>query len=82
MSTVTSIAEWKSKNTVEVLRALLEKAERGKISGFVFACKEDNRHQGIGLTGDYRDDPVQVLAVNERIRHVVNGLIDARSCEA
>jgi hypothetical protein len=75
---VTHIAEWKAKSTVEVLRALLAKAERGKISGFVFACKEDNRHQGIGMTGDYRDDPLQVLAVNERIRHVVNEMIDAR----
>lgn len=78
---VTRIAEWKARGTVEVLRALLEKAEDGRISGIVFACKEGNQHQGIGLTGDYRDDPVQVLAVNERIRHVVNRLIDRRACE-
>jgi len=78
---VTSIAEWKARSTIEVLRALLAKAERGRISGFVFACKEDDHHQGIGLTGDYRDDPVQVLAVNERIRHVVNNMIDARNCD-
>lgn len=76
---VTHIAEWKARSTVEVLRALLAKAERGKISGFVFACKEDNRHQGIGMTGDYRDDPLQALAVNERIRHVVNAMIDAHA---
>ncbi len=61
-----------------VLRALLRKAERGEISGLVFACKERGRVQGVGVTGEYRDDPIQVLGVNERIRHLVNGLLDDR----
>ena len=78
MTSVTKMTAWKSKPTVDVLRALLAKAERGEISGLLYVCKEGRRPQTIGLTGDYRDDPVQVLAVNERVRHVVNRMIDAR----
>jgi hypothetical protein len=63
---------------VDVLRALLEKAERGEISALLYVAKEGREPQRIGMTGDYREDPIQVLAVNERIRHVVNDLLDAR----
>lgn len=78
MTSVTKMTAWKSKPTVDVLKALLAKAERGEISGLLYVCKEGRRPQTIGLTGDYRDDPVQVLAVNERVRHVINRMIDAR----
>lgn len=60
-----------------MLRALLVKAERGEISGLLYVAKEGRAgSQRIGLTGDYRDDPIQALAVTERVRHVVNSLID------
>lgn len=64
---------------MDVLKALLAKAERGEISGFLYVTKEGRRPQQIGMTGDYRDNPVQVLAVNERIRHVVNRLVDSEA---
>jgi len=80
MTPVTTLAEWKAKPTVDVLRALLEKAERGEISGLLYVTKEGRRRpQRIGLTGDYRDDPIQALAVTERVRHVVNGMIDGNT---
>jgi hypothetical protein len=51
-------------------------AESGEMTGLAFACKLGERHHGMGLAGDYRDDPVQVLAVTARIIHRVNQILD------
>jgi hypothetical protein len=64
---------------VEVLEDLLAQARTGRITGFAFACRLGPRDHGIGITGEYRQDSVQALAVNARINHVINHLIDARS---
>ena len=76
--TVTTLAAWKAKGTAEVLRDLLAKAERGKVVGLVYAYREAGKREMIGMTGSFRDDPSQVLAANERIRHLANKIIDAR----
>lgn len=75
---VTKIAEFRSKETVAVLEELLADARLGKITGFAFACKYGEKNHGIGLTGDYRKDPIEVLAVHGRIQHVLNTLVDSR----
>lgn len=75
---VTKIKEYASKETVTVLRELLRQAEAGEITGFAFACKLGPKHHGIGITDDYRRDPVQVLAVTSRIDHRLNEIIDGR----
>lgn len=81
MGTVTTIFEYRARETIACLEQLLQEARRGEISGFAFACKRGDHDHGIGLTGNYRDDPLPVLAVTSRIDHVVNDLIDARSIE-
>jgi hypothetical protein len=75
---VTSIVEYRNKETVAVLEELLDQARRGEITGLAFACKVGDKNHGIGLTGDYRDDPISTLAVVSRIAHVLNGLYDNR----
>ncbi len=75
---VTSIVEYRNKETVAVLEELLDQARRGEITGFAFACKIGAQNHGIGLTGDYREDPIAALAVTARIAHVLNGLYDNR----
>ena len=76
MASVVKLAEWRARPTVDALRALLAKAERGEISGLLYVAKEGRRPQRVGLTGEFRDDPIQALAITERVRHMINGLVD------
>lgn len=78
MANVTKITEYKTREVVAALEELLEQARRGEISGFAFACKFGDRHHGIGLTGDYRKDPLPVLAVTARISARINQILDGR----
>lgn len=75
---VTHIEEFRNKETIGVLEELLELAKAGQITGFVFACKYNSKRHGIGLTGDYRKDPIEALAISARIIHVLNTLHDNR----
>lgn len=81
MGTVTSIREFKAKDTGEVLKELTELHRSGRLTGFAFACKLGHKAHGIGITDDYRRDPAQVLAVTGRINYRVNQLIDVTNGE-
>jgi hypothetical protein len=78
MSNVVSIREFANRPIVQQLEALLEQARAGQMTGLAFAVKEGPYQHGIGLCGDYRDDPAQVLAVTARIKYRVNQIIDDR----
>lgn len=73
---VVKIREYVNRPIVEQIEALLAQARAGQMTGFAFAVKEGPYQHGIGLCGDYRDDPAQVLTVTSRIDHRVNQLID------
>lgn len=79
MATVTNIIEYKQKDIGEALEVLTEQWRKGELKGFVFACKLANDKQhGIGLTGDYRRDPFEVLGVMSRIESIINRIIEGR----
>lgn len=73
---ITKIAEYKNRNTVAVLEELLQQAKHGDITGFAFACKLGETLHGIGLTGDYRADPIQGLSITARLQHLLNRAVD------
>lgn len=62
--------------------ALLDEArarvESGDVEGLLITLKLGERHHGIGLLGDYLDDPALVFAVTERVNYRLNQLIDER----
>lgn len=64
------------------MAALLEEVgqmvESGEATGLVIAVKTGERHHGIGIVGEYLDDPALVLGVLPRIEYRVNQLIDER----
>lgn len=78
MAKVTEIREYQARSIRASLEQLLELVDSGKITGFAFACKFSDRHHGIGLAGDYREDPAQVLAVTARINHRINQIMDGQ----
>lgn len=78
---VTSIDEYSSRDTVEALRDLLERAERGQLKGFAFAIKTSLRRHRIGFTGHYWDDPVETLGCVTRMEYKLNQLISSRESE-
>lgn len=73
---MTKISEYQARDTVAALEQLLEEARAGKITGFAWACKLGPKNHGIGLTGDYRKDPLQVLAISARIEYRLHQIID------
>lgn len=73
---VISIREYLARPIVEQLEYLLAEAKQGRYTGFAFAMKEGPYDHGIGLCGDYRDDPAQVLAVTARINYRINQMLD------
>lgn len=79
MATVTNITEYKHKDIGDALADLTEQWRAGELKGFLFACKfKDDKHHGIGLTGDYRRDPFEVLGVMSRIEFIINRIIEGR----
>ena len=80
--TLTKISEHSSRETVEALQQLLERAEAGHISGLAFAIKSGPKRHRIGFTGEYWRDPVQLLGVVTRMEYRVNHIISSRDGEA
>lgn len=75
---VIRIIEWKNRETIAVLREALAKAESGEVRGVCLAVKLEGGLHGIALTGEYFDDPTDVLAVASRIDFEVNHLVRER----
>jgi hypothetical protein len=66
---VTRLHTYIQQDTIEVCKAIIAKAERGEVSGMIFAIREGPNDHGIGATGFYRDDPLTA-------KSVVGGLFD------
>ena len=80
--TAIDMAEYKSRDTVAALRALLQHALHGRLpGGFAFIYKTGPRTHCIGFTGDYWDDPCQALIGASRMQYKANQLISARADE-
>jgi len=79
MGAVIRIHEYLNRDTISALEDMLARAKRGEIHGLCFAFKLDDRHHGIGLTGEYVDDPTDVLAVVSRIAFEINFLVRERN---
>jgi hypothetical protein len=75
---VTTFEEFKIKTMLELLAEVAERVQKGEVTGLLVSVKHGERHHGIGLLGDYLDDPSQVPAVTARIDYRVNQLIDER----
>jgi hypothetical protein len=75
---VTTFEEFKIKTMLELLAEVTERVKRGEATGLLVSVKQGERHHGIGLLGDYLDDPAQVPAVTARIAYRANQLIDER----
>lgn len=76
MAKVTSIREYRARSVRATLEELIRLVDSGEMTGLAFACKIGDFHHGIGLAGDYQDDPAQVLAVTARINYRINQILD------
>jgi len=79
MAKVTEIREYRAKNIRATLEEMIRLVDSGEMTGLAFACKIGDSHHGIGLAGDYRDDPAQVLAVTARIKYLINQMLDGQT---
>lgn len=75
---VTTFVEYKTKKMLDLLEEAAEQVRSGKATGLLVVTKLGPQQHGVGLLGEYLDDPVPVLAVTGRIDYLVNQLIDKR----
>ena len=75
---IVNLGEVRARDTVAVLEELLSRAKAGQISGVVVGYRMGPLDHRVGVTGTYREDPVQGLAIAGRVAHVLNKMIDRR----
>jgi len=63
---------------LDLLEEAAEQVRSGKATALLVVTKLGPQQHGIGLLGEYLDDPVPVLAVTGRIDYLANQLIDKR----
>ena len=80
-ATVIDMAAFKNRDTVAALTELLQRALQGQLLGLAFIYKTRRKRHGIGLTGDYCDDPSEALAGASRMLYKANQLMSARADE-
>lgn len=73
---VTSLREYKSRATIELLTTLLAQAHAGDIHGLLFCVKLGTGRHAMGLSGSYHADPSTGIAASSRVQHRLNVLID------
>ncbi|MCU1282328.1 MAG: hypothetical protein JWM53_5874 [bacterium] len=73
---VTRITEHNEHNLGKTLDELRKLYDEGKLTGLVFACKYGPMDHGIGIAGDYYDDPIPALAVAGRLFRALNRFAD------
>jgi hypothetical protein len=73
-SNAITIVEYQNKDTIAVCREIIEKAERGEVTGMLFALRLTDFEHGIGATGTYRDDPVSGLTAAGRLLNILSKL--------
>lgn len=78
MKKVTTFIEFKTKRMNELLAEVARLVENGEATGLLITVKIGERHHGIGLLGEYLDDPASVPAVTARVNYRCNQLIDER----
>jgi len=73
---VVRIPEYKHRDTIEALEALLVKARAGEITGLIWGARFGDWNHGIGVTGHYRTDPITGLGAAGRIFATLNKLVE------
>ena len=74
---ITQLEAYKSRETIEHLEDLLERAKNGEILGLVFCVKLGLKRHAMGISGRYLDDPVLAVAVTARMNHRLNAAADS-----
>ena len=78
---VTKIELARHRDTIAALRDLLQRAEAGGARGLVFAIKTRSKRHLVGFTGDYADDPHEMLGIVTRLEYKANQLISSEEDE-
>jgi hypothetical protein len=82
VSVVVRLGDYRTKDTVAVLRELLVLASRGKVAAFGFSLELKDGTQKTGFTGKYAADPAEALRVATRMSQRLNAIQDLRDAAA
>jgi len=82
VSEIVKISDYKSRDTMDVLKLLMDQVDRGEIRGLVFVARLGPKHHGMGMTGEYHSDPLLALAAVSRVTYRLNRLAEAREADS
>lgn len=68
---VVSLAQYKNRELIAVLRDMLKLAETGQAQGLAFVLKVGHRRQWSGLTGDYARNPDEALKAAVKLKEEI-----------
>ena len=71
---VLRLADYKSQDTIKVLRAILARAERGDVIALAMCFKSKNGAEDVAFTGTYRRRKGDALGASLQITQMVNEL--------
>jgi hypothetical protein len=66
------ITEFQNRQTIHVLEDLLRRARKKQLNGIAFSVSFGKGHHGIGLTGDYTEDPLTAFAAIGSLYHSID----------
>lgn len=81
VSEIVKITDYKSRETMDVLKLLMEQVCVGDLRGIVFVARLGPKHHGMGMTGEYHRDPLLGLAAVARVTYRLNRLAEHREAD-
>lgn len=67
MAAVISLVKLTARDTIAVLRALLDLALSGKLRGVAICYRDSEGHEDVAFTGIYRDAPAYAASAGMRL---------------
>jgi hypothetical protein len=79
MGVVLSLVKHTARDTISVLRALLELALAGNLRGVAICYRDSEGNEGVALTGIYRAHPEYAVNAGARLKH--DGVMSSEDLE-
>jgi hypothetical protein len=82
MPTVTKLSEYRNRETLELLEALLTRAREGDLTGIVFCASLSNGRHTMGWSGPLKHNPELALKACTNLSERIGEQLPSEKCES